>query len=384
MGKVKNLWLDGSLRALITIVITILLWVIAKFILSLNLSFFNPLNEAFDNYQLTDLYLSLHRSDAEVQDAVGSDILVMDINHCRTRGEIATMLNRIADAEPRLVALDVIFGPSSSVSQAENDSLLSALRRLPNLVAAKNMVARDDMSFSAERSFFADETWVTEGVVNFEYGVVRRFEPLQVFDGDTMVSFAKCIANKVGIQMPAKTDNYLIDYTLAQGMTLAADEQWDNSYLKDKIILVGDLYDYRDQFVVPVTLKGAMRQAGINIHRQILATAATGHIFRKVPTWLEILISVILVFGATILSFVIRLRNKQNRKMSKVAISWLMNLMQLGFIILAVIVTYCLFWGCYLLFSVKYIIVGFAMIELINKILRDIKKWIPIFGDEDD
>ena len=378
------MWREGSLRALITIVITIMLWVIAKLILSLNLSFFNPLEEAFDNYQLTDLYFSLHRSDADVQDAVCSDIVVMDISRCRTRGEIASVLNRIADAEPRMVALDVIFGSASSVPQAENDSLLNALQRLPDIVAAKNMVAYDDRSFSAERSFFADEQWVTEGVVNFEYGVVRHFEPLQVYNGDTAVSFAKSIADKAGIPMPTEADSYLIDYTLSPGMTLSAYEHWDNHYLKDKIILVGDLNDYRDQFTVPVTLKGATRQAGVDIHWQILATAAANHIFRKVPAWLEILISIISVFGATMLSFVIRLRNKQNRKMSAVAISWLMNLMQVGFIILAIIVAYCLFWGCHILFSVKYIIVGFALIELINKILRDIKKWIPIFGDEDD
>lgn len=384
MKKLKNTWVTGSIMALVTTIITIILWILAKYILSLNLSFFNPLEEAFDNYQLTDLYFNLHRSDAAVQDAACSDILVLDISRCRTRSEIASLFSRVADAEPRMVALDVIFGPASSVSQTENDSLLGALRRLPNPVIAKNMVAQDDTSFIAERSFFADEQWTTEGVVNFEYGVVRHFEPLQVFAGDTMASFTKCIADQAGISMPPKTDNYLIDYTLARGMTLDATDQWDDSYLKDKIIIIGDLNDYRDQFVVPVTLKGETRIAGVDIHRQILATVAASHIFRKVPAWLEILISIILIFGATMLSYVIRIRSKQNQKMSSVAISWLMNLMQLGFIILAIVIAYCLFWGCHILFSVKYIIVGFALIELIGKIVRDIKKWIPIFGNDEN
>ncbi len=387
MSKINNTWAKGSVRALITIAITAVLWILVKLIFSLNLSFFNPINDALDNYQLTDLYFNIHRSSdhSDVQNAAGSDIVIIDINECRSRAEIAGLLNRIADAEPQLVALDVIFGNASSVSQAEDDSLLNSLRRLPNLVIAKNIIPKDDTTFTAESSFFADQQFATEAVINFEYGVVRHFTPLQIFGSDTLVSFTKCIADNIGIDFPNTTNDYLIDYTLPHGMILSSHEQWNDEYLKNKVILIGDLNDYRDQFVVPVTLKGETRQAGVSIHRQILATAAEKHLFRKVPTWIEIPVSAILIFLSTMLSYFIKRRSKQNEKMSAVAIKWLLNLMQVGFIVLAIVVAYCLFWGSHWLFSVKYIIVGFALIELIDKLLKDIKKWIPClkFGDDD-
>ena len=370
-------WNREAWSALLTIVITMVLWIVVKFVLSLNLSFFNPISEALDNYQLTDLYFNIHSSarQGEVQTAAASDVVIIDIAGINTRSEISQLLQRVGEAEPRIVALDIIFGKASSINQEENDSLVSVISGLPNLIIATNMVPSSDTAFTAERSFFSDEQWATEAVTNLEYGIVRHFMPLQVFGNDTLYSLSKMIADRSNIIMPATTQPLLIDYTLPQGMILSGKEQWDAGYLKDKVVLVGDRGDLRDQFAVPVTMHGEKRVAGVDIHRQILATAAAGHIFSQTPKALEIAIGILLVFLSTLLSIVIRRRNMQNRKMSDVAIGWLLNLMQLAFIIVSVAVAYCLMWGFHVLFSVKYIIVGFALIEMIEKLKRDIMKW---------
>ncbi|MBR1807769.1 MAG: CHASE2 domain-containing protein [Paludibacteraceae bacterium] len=371
-------WTRIAVRTIVTVAAAVGLWLLLKFLLPLNLHLFDPFNEALDNYQLTDLYFNIHRTftKTDIQDAAATDIVTIDIADLRTRSEVAELLQRVADAEPKIVALDVIFGDATAVTSTENDSLVSALCRLPNLVAATNMVPGTDTTFFVERSFFAEAEWVTEASSNLQYGVVRYFSPLLVFGTDTLTSFAKQIADMAGISMPATTDYQLIDYTLAEGICLNATEQWDAGYLKEKIVLIGDRRDLRDRFTIPVTLHGETSIPGIDIHRQILATASSGHLFHKTPRWIEVMTIILIMLITALICNIIRVFGIRSNHLSDTAIDWLIFIMQLCFILPTLIVAYALMWGCHMLFGVEELLVFFGLYEFIDKLLYNIYKWI--------
>ena len=373
--KKHHILKEGTINALVTVVATAVILIIARWFLSFNLKILTPLQDALDNYQLTDLYFNIHRSSAKTnsQKAVGSDIVIIDISDCRTRTEIADLLDKVAQGEPRVVGLDIIFPDVSSIEQSENEHLLSSLKALPQLVIAKNMYASSDTSFSAERSFFADELIATEGIVNLEYGIVRHFSPLQVFNNDTMPSWTKAIADLAGLEMPSTTDKILIDYSLPDGMMLSAKEAWDEKYLKDKIVLIGDNHDLRDFFTMPISLYGEKRVSGLIIHQKILATISQGHLFKQTPKAVEIIVSIIIIIIATLLSRFLHHKNKDKKWMPDVAFVTLLYLVQLIFIIPTIFMAYCLMWNFYILFSVKYLIVGFNLIEITGKWIDDMK-----------
>lgn len=82
----------------------------------LNFSIFDPFTEAFRDFTLTDLYYN------KVQDKnkiYNKNLVLINVEN-KSRKELAFLLQQIQEADPKVVALDIIFAQRKS----EDDSLL--------------------------------------------------------------------------------------------------------------------------------------------------------------------------------------------------------------------------------------------------------------------
>ena len=75
-------------------------------LVSVNLSMFNPVEQAFENFHMTDVYYEMNRSD-DIE--LNNDIVMVDMVELRDRGEIGQVIQQIAACKPRVLSVDLIF-----------------------------------------------------------------------------------------------------------------------------------------------------------------------------------------------------------------------------------------------------------------------------------
>lgn len=339
--------------------------------------FLSPWKQAMESYRLSDLYCWMHKSPKAVT-YNGVGVVTIDISSCKSRGEIASLIDRINSCEPCCVGVDVIFpNLSADASPAEDDSLVAAFSRTRNLVLAQEFRPISGTEYSPKTSFFVEQLpGARQGVVSLPSGIIREWTPLLVFGNDTLPSFTKAIADLAGVPMPATTEPQMIDYSISDTMTLKADETWEPEFLKGQIVLVGDLEDLRDTHEIPVTLQKSAREAGLNIHRQILQTSMEGKQFHVVPKWLTLTVSGLLlwIISMLLIPLVAKANALAGSLQAKEGGVTLLDYAGLFFlhhasaiaqttlIVLAVIVGYILYWKAGLMFEIKFLLSGYALL----------------------
>ena len=332
----------------------------------------SPWGKAIKSYNLTDFYFWAHNRKESISHN-GVSVVTVDISSCHSRKEVAEVINRINSAQPLVVGLDVIFPQVTSMDQAENDSLVAACSRIKNLVLAREYRPVSGTGHKIESSFFAKDINAREGAVSLPAGTIREWSPLLVYGNDTIPSFTKVIAEIADIPMPSVTTPILIDYSICDTLTLRADQQWNPDYLEGQIVLVGDLKDLRDSHNIPISLNITTKEAGVNIHRKILHTAMHGKPIYRVPKWLMMLISSLLlwVFAVVVAAYAHRWEKNSDgyieaRKLRGFLRGWIYShafgLAQVTLIIFSVIGGYMLFWTIGVAFEIKFLLCGFALL----------------------
>lgn len=346
----------------------------------------NPWKQAMDSYKLSDLYLGAHRSSRSVS-FDGTSVVTVDISNCYSRMEIAELINKINSAKPRAVALDVIFPDlSSNSSVAENDSLVAALQRTENLILVREYRPISQSEFEIQSSFFENEVNASVAAATLPVGVIREWSPILVFENDTVPSFAKAIADAVGIHVASTTEPQIIDYSIQDNITIKANEPWNPDFLENQIVLIGDLADLRDTHTIPLTLNTSIRQPGVCVHRQILQTAMQGREFKQVSKWLVaiitcIILSVLYVVKKYLKHHGERMALKITKENSRVA-AYLIALWNgtrqdvLRFVILCFTICcgYLLFWTTGVLFEFKLLLSGYVLLYVFERIDDRISK----------
>ena len=74
---------------------------------SLNLSIFNPLKQALDDFKMTDLYFELMRSNKEKE--LNKDIVLVDVTKLTDRNAIAKAIKDVNSCSPKVLVIDLIF-----------------------------------------------------------------------------------------------------------------------------------------------------------------------------------------------------------------------------------------------------------------------------------
>ena len=355
----KKDFLDGGIITGIILAIALVLLLVG-----IGTQVFDPVGQALKNYHLSDGFFYTRASRSGKLPELNPDVCLVDIGGCDSREEIAGIVNRINEAAPRLLAVDIIFGKAASMTPEGDSALVSAFRASDRLVLARRFDEGPD-GWVVERSFFADELDCVEGDVDFDYGIVRSFSPTVTIDGQEYPTFVGQIARLGGIRETFRRQ--LINFTPVSTPCLTPDQLSAAELLKDRIVILGDRGDYRDFHDIPVLMEGRPRTSGMDINAQCLFTLSPKKGFTDCPEWLSVLIGLVLTY-----LFCTFIASPMSR-LERFSGLWI-SIWQVAVLILLLALTFFLFWGLRFNMPLKYWLLGVGFSGLATELFGFICK----------
>lgn len=286
-----------------------ILSLLACYLLSLlffNISFFNPLSKAIQDFSFLDVYYAERLNEKE---DINTDIVLINIEH-KGRHELGLVLKQILVAEPKVVGFDVIL---KDFRESVEDTLLA--KQLNSKKVVSSIVLKDEKTIS-NHPFFRYKN--KPGFVNFNFdnqnAVIREFESVSHQYNNHYQSFSTAIAmlyltekewdrNKFDRKFKeSKVINYqgnlnhFLHFTIDDFLALN-----DKSIVKDKVVLIGYLgsptnneYDVEDKHFTPLNKTTAGKSLpdmyGLVIHANIIAMILSNTLMYEISTfWIIVL-----------------------------------------------------------------------------------------------
>jgi CHASE2 domain-containing sensor protein len=275
-----------------------------------NKYFFNPVKVTLSDFSLTDLAFSKFHETFLKDDR----IIIINIDTARRR-TIADILIKLNKDQPKLIGLDVLFGPQ----QDENDPYLkNAIGSIPRLVVSYKSFREKEGAIDTLVSNRIYPTDLLEGYVNFigeDLGVIRYYKPFSQGRGKTLKSFSSaiieladssCYSKLVDRNNNVEWINYRRNdqgYYIITGSDLLNNKVEPN-FIKDKIILVGYVNNspsnIDDKHFTPLNEKLLGRSIpdmnGVIIHANILSMILDNKYISRSPGWMNVLIGMIIIW----------------------------------------------------------------------------------------
>ena len=303
------------------------IWVfIFIFLLSqipLNLGVINPIKLNLKDFDFSDVsYSDLGKAqlNAGKNNKFDNRIVIVNIGHADREG-LAMMIDKAGTMNPKVMALDVLFYGEKDPRQ---DSLLSEVfKRNQNLIAANQLLPSGPDGDTIVTAGDYIKTASKYAFVNFftdSLASIRYYEPFEKdYQKKLFKSFTSAIVEaydstaykKLRKKGNSKTlINYsrsLIQYQLVEWQDLMMDGI-DSSLLSGKIVLFGyinnaddnisDKDDISDKYFTPMNSrfygKSVPDMQGIVIHANIISMVLDDNYVKKLPSWANILIAVLI------------------------------------------------------------------------------------------
>lgn len=306
---------------IITIIIFILISIVSR--LTVNIHFLDPLGHSLKDYEVTDIYYSQIR-DKHIE--LDTNIVLINVGWPE-RSRIAFMLDRVIQAEPKVIGLDVIF---DGMKEPASDSLLRDVlqRGKDRIIMAKDIEPDGD----AYHNNGMNDDFFTEGMqtgfVNFpanESRTIRYFSKSVAFGNSRMNAFGYELARRFDPDIEGETANFpdkpiRIHYTATEEHFIMLDPTnfMDtalqlNKLLKDKIVILGYSgsnewnVPQRDRYFTPLnftyTGKGRPDMFGIVLHANVIRMLIDGAYIHYVPTWINFVLAFLICY-LTLLLFI--------------------------------------------------------------------------------
>ena len=302
---------DGFISTCLSLVVCYLIS-----ILFFNISFFNPLSKALEDFSFLDVYYSERLND---NPKIEPNIVLLNIEHAN-RLEITNALQAILKEEPKVVGFDIIL---KAFEQTAVDSTLASLLNHKKVVTGYVL---SDYGTVSNHSFFKGKG--PTGFVNFNFGyqdaVVREFTGFFENAKKTHKAFSVEVAKKFLSKKAWKkqdldeklTSSRVINYvggyerfpnfTISEFMSLS-----DKSLVKDKVVLLGYLgtptgnkYDVEDKHFTPLNEVTAGKSIpdmnGLTLHANIVSMIITNNFMYKVSNFWLLIITFVSSFMASI------------------------------------------------------------------------------------
>ncbi len=329
------------------------------------------------DFNMTDFYNIV--ADARPVSDLDTSVVVVDIAFT-DRSDVTDVMELLGDLNPRAVGLDVTFNES----KPDDERLLSALARIPNLVMAVGLSSNGPSSNNQfvpdDYSYFYNQECDTHGhgAVNlpskYDGATIRQFQvAYPLVGGDTLPSMALALARLVDPKAAAKIlerGNRMetIDYPCREFDIIPWFELPENAEkVNGKIVLVGAIGELGDTHATPVEEK----MAGVLIHAYAISTILRANYYRVASPWLTIGVSMLLCFLLCIV----------NIAMPLIGIKGLvLRIVQLVGLYLIARVGYWLFIDYHFVFDFSYTLLmfafGFFATDIWNGLVYLIKKLI--------
>lgn len=226
---------------------------------SLNLSIFNPLKQALDDFKMTDLYFELIQSGKDKE--LNNDIVLVDVTKLTNRNAIAKAINDVNSCSPKVLMIDLIFERVSH-DPTEDTLLINAIEagKEREILSAKlTDYNPKNKSFSnVTKSFFHEFINVEWAYSNVDQkrpgGSIRQYSLSQKLNDTIFFSMAYAAASAYKDIRPEIKDvsQRLIVYddTL---LTISSEKILENkNLLKDKLVIIGTLEEEADMHITPI------------------------------------------------------------------------------------------------------------------------------------
>lgn len=279
----------------------------------LNLGVINPIKLSLKDFDSNDMsYSKLGKAENTPPD---KNIVVVNIGYLDREG-LSVMIDKVASYKPKVMALDAYFtGPKDPYQ----DSLLSeTFRKNKNLIAASILKLNGENGDTAKMEGTYINTANQYAHVNFfqdSISTFRYFEPfyedyahkrykafstavIEAFDSSAYHKLEKKGVSKVLINYSRRPSHYL---TINFEDLMTYDES-DSTIFKNKIVLFGyvneDPNDIADKKFTPMNHrfygKSIPDMNGIYIHANIISMALEKNYVKKLPSWANVLIAIII------------------------------------------------------------------------------------------
>jgi CHASE2 domain-containing sensor protein len=313
----------------ITILMLLLMWGLAN--IPLQFEAFNPIQNVFKDFDMTDITFSYLHSDKIKED---KNIVLVNIGNAN-RAEIGKALEIIGKEEPKVVGIDVFF---RSLKGNEQDTLLKkGIESNKNIVLIskvdkynekKNQYDTLEKSnpFFSEKVHYGYANVTTTGQANMtEFLTIRSFIPTTKAQGKTQNFIAVEIAKLYDEQKTKKflARNNLSEYINFKG-NIAGDtsvknivytaldlrqvlnEEFKEGLFKNKIVFFGfmgnSIYQksFDDKFYTPFNLnyvgKSTPDMFGVVVHANVISMILDENYINEFPEYLNIFLSILFAF----------------------------------------------------------------------------------------
>ncbi|MBK9246592.1 MAG: CHASE2 domain-containing protein [Ignavibacteria bacterium] len=277
--------------AILTTIIFALLFVVNS--LPINSDFLDPLQQAFKDFELTDIVYSQLLDEAPKR--IDTNIVLVNIG-ALSRREIAVVIDRVMSVKPKIASLDAMFLRETDAD--ETMELVRCINRYDNFVLAEQLLTGIDQEISVLSGLSHDSLMPKEyGFVNFPSAVgsfrtVRSVTPFEHIDGKEHVAFAIKIAERISRedvnylksrQASVETINYQkLNSFVRVDFPQVLDTNISIDFIAGKIVLFGylgerlnDINSYEDRYFTPVNKRYAGKSFpdmfGVEIHANILS-----------------------------------------------------------------------------------------------------------------
>ncbi|MBN1198890.1 MAG: CHASE2 domain-containing protein [Bacteroidales bacterium] len=377
-----------------TLLVFAIIWLLELVVI--NLSFFDPFEKAFGDFQYTDvLYSRIGRA----QTNPDTNIVLLSIDDL-TRGEIANLLGDLNSYSPAVVGIDILF---TERKDPGTDSLLKVrLQETHNLVMPGYLtedVQGKLTGYIKSNPFFGN---LPTGHVNFiasdpERSTVRSFDPELIFHGDTIPSFSWVLLRMCDPVRFTKSRNQIPDQCIIhyqgnadQFIQISGRKALEHPSLlgiaRSKIVLMGSFYptespvqSIEDKYFTPLNSQISGRSLpdmyGVVIHANILSMMLHGNYIRTVPRILELIISYFLCM-MLILFFLYLFRSNH---------TWYPPVTKLTQLIYVIILLFLVLWFYHTL-RIKFdplllflgIVLSAELIYFYDLLVKLLQKWFGI------
>ncbi len=312
--------------AIITIIVFLFIWIFQIFFFSRH--FLDPFNNGLRDYEITDIVYSRFRNE-------GAELPVQDIvllnSGLPDRVTLATILSRLAELEPAVVALDIELDGRKDPT---TDSLLkAAIDALPKVVLGCRLTGYDEATDLFDPPAYCDPYFwngKARGYTNFvseDTSIIRLFSPReQTAEGEfyslaveTVRQYApdkitRLLQRERAVERIWYAGNQKQFFKLESSLLLS-DEGFQTlkelGSLKGKIVMAGYVGDHQpgepeiDRFFTPLnpryTGKSYPDMYGLEIHANIASMILSGKYVYQIPEWLTELLGWLFCFANVLL-----------------------------------------------------------------------------------
>jgi CHASE2 domain-containing sensor protein len=297
---------------------------------AVNFDFLNIFEQTINNFKISDVYFSQIRDNKAVKG--DTNIVIVNIGYL-PRAALGAQIEVISRYKPKVIGLDAIL---EGAREPEQDSTLEAFLRIasqrcPIVFASKlekpNVETKSFDSLGLPHKPF--QKYVELGYVNVvtdentEFETVRIVSPKEKVSDSVVYSFATKL---IQLSYPEKATTLLkrgnevetIYYRGNWQKFTAIDpidvleENFDTSLFKDKIVILGYMGEnyytedgVEDRYYTPMNVRPAGRAArdmyGIMIHANMLSMIIHENYIDVIPSYLAIIISVLMCFANVVL-----------------------------------------------------------------------------------